>query len=471
MPSRPTRWNLAFTLTLAALAVSCEGGEEPSDGGARHAWAPGEVLYDTPAPDPRGWLDLRGLIHAHSVYSHDACDGKPREGETGPVNEPCLDSFRRALCRTEHDFVMLTDHNTSFGDSEFPDVLLYREAAGDALIRRDGKPVANRAACPDGGHPVLVMAGTESATVAVGLESHVSPDVETRHAVYGDATAEAIETMKAHGAISLLMHTDEWTVEQITTLPVDGFEMYNLHANALRGAGGALSLITKLRTPEELPQSDLVFLPIVNEDPRYTDTWGSVLATGARRVTTMATDCHENTFPQILPDGERIDSYRRMMLWFSNHLLVRPKPDGSWDDTSLKDALRAGRLYGAFEIFGYPHGFDYHAAEGGAAREMGESASLAAGATLHVTRPSVSLLDRRAQAPIITVKLLRAREGGWDTVAEGQGDLDYTPAAPGAYRAEVRIVPRHLREYLASYAELADQDFVWIYANPIYVTE
>ncbi len=312
---------------LFAVGCSSSGEDGPkTDGYAGPPWQPGQVLHETPAPDARGWLDLRGLIHAHSVYSHDACDNQPRDGETGPINQTCFDDFRRGMCQTEHDFIMLTDHNTSFGDTEFPDVLLYRQDLGDQLVERGGKPVANRAACPDGGHAVMILAGTESATIAAGLEEHVSTDVATRHDVYGSEQPDAISEMKAHGAVSILMHTENWTVDDITNLPVDGFEMYNLHANAITGAGGALSLVTKLqKNPEDLPQSDLVFLPIVNEDPRYIDTWGSALATGVHRVTTMATDCHRNSFPQILPDGERIDSYRRMMLWFSNHLLVKPK--------------------------------------------------------------------------------------------------------------------------------------------------
>lgn len=103
-------------------------------------------------------------------------------------------------------------------------------------------------------------------------------------------------------------------------------------------------------------------------------------------MTTLGNDCHRDTFPQLLPDGERIDSYRRMMLWFTNHLLVRLRGDG----------------------------------------------------------PCAASIQRR-------------------TVFE--------PAAPGAYRAQARIRPRHLRSHLASYANLADTDFVWIYANPIYVVD
>ena len=70
------------------------------------------------------------------------------------------------------------------------------------------------------------------------------------------------------------------------------------------GAGAAIGLLADLKTPEELPYPDLVFLPIFNEDKRYLERWGGVLAGGAKRVTTMATDCHQNTFDDLLPDGE-----------------------------------------------------------------------------------------------------------------------------------------------------------------------
>ena len=72
----------------------------------------------------------------------------------------------------------------------------------------------------------------------------------------------------------MLQHTEDWSVDELTTLPIDGFEMYNLHANTIMGAGAAIGLIADLKTPEELPYPDLVFLPIFNEDKRYLERWG-----------------------------------------------------------------------------------------------------------------------------------------------------------------------------------------------------
>jgi hypothetical protein len=420
-------------------------------------------------PGPRGWLDRRGLIHAHSVFSHDACDGEPRDEETDAINEPCFEDFRRDLCASLHDFVMLTDHRDSFTRTAFPDTLLYRESLGDQLVSRDGQATANWAAC-EGVDRQLIMAGAEAGTMPVGLEGHVSDVDSERSDIYGRADADALDLLKAAGAVTLVAHTETWTPQELIALPLDGFEMYNLHVNLTRNFGPALGLLNKISAnPELLPQPDLILLPILKEEDDYLATWATVLESGERRVTTMGTDCHRNTFPQVLPDGERVDSYRRMMVWFSNHLLIQPKGDGGWDDADVKEALRARRLYGVFEVFGYAEGFDFHAIEDGVVREMGETASLAAGVELSVSKPSVVDLDPTVEPPQIELRILRANGGQWEQIATGSDDLSHTVTRAGVYRAEVRITPRHLAVYLSSYIEHADQQYVWIYSNAIWV--
>ena len=51
---------------------------------------------------------------------------------------------------------------------------------------------------------------------------------------YTDSSSTAIARHKSAGAVVLVAHTEDWTPEQLTTLPLDGFEMYNLHANTLQ---------------------------------------------------------------------------------------------------------------------------------------------------------------------------------------------------------------------------------------------
>lgn len=456
-------------LSLAALATmaSCSSTDDSPTPPEAGGWGPGKAYASPEGVDARGFLDLRGIIHAHSIYSHDACDGEPFDADGNP-NQTCFDDLRRGICQVKHDFVMLTDHGSMFSDYEYPDVLLYRDDLGDELVMRNGEPAANRAGCPDG-TSAMIMAGTETGTMPVGLERHVSADLAERDAVYGDVSPEAIGQFKAAGAVSLVAHTEDWTVEQLTTLPLDGFEMFNLHANMYLAIGEAMGLLAKQNTPELLPHPDLAVLPLIREDSVYLDLWDKVLASGAHRVTTMATDAHRNTFKQLLPDGERTDSFRRMMLAFSNHLLVKPDANGAWDDTNLKEALRAERLYGVFEYLGYAEGFDYHAEQGAEVREMGQDASIASHAELRVARPHVRDLDPSVTPPEIRVRLLRATGSGWEEAAAASGDVAFQPTVPGAYRAEVRIIPHHLEGYLSSYADLAANEFVWVYSNAIYV--
>lgn len=458
--------------------VGC-GGEEtsqdPPDPPVETGWRPGQALPGE-RQGPRGQLDLRGLIHAHSVNSHDACDGEPWDEATGATNEPCFDDFRRDVCRVGHDFVMLSDHGERFSRTEFPDTLLYRADRGDRLVERAGGPVASFAACraddqlAGGPADVLILAGNESAMMPVGLPGHIAATEAERDAVYGAASADNVSALQAHGAVVLAQHTEDWTTADIVDLGFDGFEMYNLHANTIQGAGGVLELIgLQNQAPEELPAPDLFLLNILNEDARYLERWGDVLATGRQAVTTIGTDCHQNTFPQLLEDGERIDSYRRMMAWMSNHLLVRADPDGSYDDRHLVEALREGRLYGVFEVLGFPTGFDFHAEAGGATHEMGARLSLSSDLHLRVTAPEVRDLDPGAEAPKIVSVLYRAVAGGFEEVTRVEGDLDEAVAEPGAYRVEIRMEPRHLREHLGALADLADREIVWIYGNAIVV--
>jgi hypothetical protein len=477
----------ALSVTVALVASACTS---PSP---QAPWTTG-VAYDTArAPNSRGLLDRRGLIHSHSIYSHDACDNCPRllpdgtcppKDYSGPEdilvpNKQCFNDFRDGLCAVKHDFDFLTDHQGLFADTEYPNTLLYKADRGDKLITRDGNPVASEAACPNG-HTTLIMAGSEcggdpSSFLPVGIESHVAK--ELRPTTYGvDPNPETTAALRAKGAVLLTAHTEEWSVERLTdqTTQLDGFEMYNLHANLAftsHGTTAALNLIGRLLSNDTtMATPNLIFLSIFSEDPRYLNTWGSVLAKGVHRTTTMGTDCHRNAFPQVMADGERADSYRRMMSWFSNHILVKPNADGGFDDVGLKTGLKKGRVYGAFEVYGYPVGFDYHAEVGSSIFEMGDEVDHTSGATLKVKMPAVQQLNPKRTPPTLTARILKAIDGGWQEVATGSGDLSFKPTEAGAYRSEIRIVPLHLREDLNGDADtLLAQDYVWIYSNPIYV--
>jgi hypothetical protein len=431
-------------------------------------WAPGTVYRTPTQPNARGLIDRRGIIHSHSYYSHDACDNMPVD-DAGMPNLTCFEDFRRGICQSGHDFDFLTDHPAHFVEHEFPDTLLYRADRGDTLIDHGMGPTANRLACPNGAPSVLIMAGTESGTMMpVGLEGHVP----TRDTIYDDGrNPDAVNATKAQGAVALVAHTEGWTPDELTQLPLDGFEMYNLHANSILNAALVADWALKIDAKmfDGLPDPNIFLAGYHLEDPRYLTTWGTTLSRGIKRVTTMGTDCHRNSFPEIAQDGERIDSYRRMMAMFSNHVLLRANSDGTYDDRDLKAALKAGRVYGAFDFMGYPEGFDFVALQGGATHEMGDE--VAVGAQLQVTVPHIERLDPGWVAPEVVTHIYKAIDGGWQDEASTSTDetLTFTTTEPGAYRAEVRMTPKHLRGYAGVRQDVIHDERPWVYSNAIYV--
>ncbi|MBI3181323.1 MAG: hypothetical protein HYZ28_04195 [Myxococcales bacterium] len=93
----------------------------------------------------------------------------------------------------------------------------------------------------------------------------------------------------------------------------------------------------------------------------------------------------------------------------------------------------------------------------------------ARGVRLVVQRPGVRQLDPAAEPPILILRLLRARDKGWDVVAEAEeGGLEVDVAHVGAYRAEVRMVPSHLSPFAGRRVDLVKADRPWIYSNAIY---
>jgi hypothetical protein len=425
-----------------------------------NAFDPWAVMESDELPLVRGMRTWRGIVHTHSPYSHDACDDEPFID--GVRNEQCYLDVRAGMCLTAQDYVFLTDHSTLFADYEFPEVLLYQE--GDTLITREERPVANRLACPDG-RSVIVSAGTESAMMPIGIERHVADTPEARKAIYNSATVDSVQALREVGAKVFLQHTEEWDVETILDLDVDGIEMYNVHFNLMDNLGEAVKMALKMETaPEELPAIELALIAVFQENDADLYRWSKVLMTRDMPAV-LATDSHRNVFKGPSPDGERLDSFRRLMRWYSNYVLV---PDGPVDDKILKETIAAGRLYGVFDYLGYALDFDFHAEAGELVVEMGEHVD-GDEANLLVTMPEIWGLNPASPLqPELRSIILKANDGEWETVAEGLGDLSAT-VGPGAYRAEIRMVPNHLRPWLGPFADDYIKEWIWIYSNVIYV--
>lgn len=471
------------------LLCSCGGDGVASDAGELDAGADATVAHVDAGPVPLWPADLpdtttlgvrrgrhlaRTIVHLHSPLSHDACDGMGFAN--GLLNVPsCLADFRAAACALHMDALMVTDHATHLSEVAFADAFWIDASAGDErVLDASGATIASRMACPDGRH-ILVTVGSENTLMPVGLLHHAgtTTDPAMLADLYHQDGAAAAATFRAAGALIFYAHTESKTLDQIRGTQPDGIEIYNTHANIdphIRPDYLGLEslsfvpMLLKFTDARNRMAPDLALLAFLSEATPDLITWDTLLAEGMHLTGTGGCDAHENAFPQMMPDGERGDSYRRMMHWHTQHLLV-----DTIDRAGVMDALDRGRLYLTFEVFGTPMGFDFRAeASDGAIAEMGDS--IPVGATLHLVRPSLPAGFPSDPPPTITMRILRAAAGGGVEVASGSGaELTFTTTRAGVYRAEVHMTPEHTRPYLGAYADMLVHDVPWVYANPIYV--
>lgn len=463
----------ALALTALALLTSACGGDDvvPIDASPYPAWR-----RDLPAADAmtvrRGLTPVRGIIHLHSPYSHDACDGMPRPG--GAPDEACLAHLREALCTLRIGYAALTDHDDSMADEDFPTLFLARGA--DELLPSPTAPTAARLRCADG-HSVLLTVGGENPLMPIMLDRHVPGDVATRHDVYNADTPEAVAAFRAAGGLVWIPHTEQRTTAELVTLAPDGLELYNLHANldpdireqylGLDPAGGIRAALAFADQNASGPEPDLALLGFLEPSTPALARWDELHAAGLRVTGSAGTDAHENSLPLVLRDGERGDSYRRMMRWFANVVLT-DRPD---DPVAIEAALADGRMFVAFELLGTPVGFDVVARDGATTVELGGELPASPTATLEVTVPTVHELSSALPAPSVTARIVRIDGAGPVEVAAGPGPTLTAPLdRPGAYRVEIRMTPRHLGPYLGTLGPAyAERELPWVYGNPIYV--
>ncbi|HKY59816.1 MAG TPA: hypothetical protein VJP59_02295 [Gemmatimonadota bacterium] len=410
-------------------------------------------------------LSRRAIVHVHSVYSHDACD-EAAQDELERTNEPCLERFRRALCDTRVDAAFLTEHDRWLVRADsLAEALLFRP--GDRPVVVEGRLVANRLPCG-----TVLFAGAENVLMPVGFDSLPGGSREERRAYFDAEGPDATEAFHRYGAVVLMPHPESAPAERIAALRPDGIEVYNPHSNFApkhRRAQGLSRLGAFVRLAPyvlRLTRShpDLALLSIFHANHAAIDRWDALLS---RRMVFGfgASDAHENALPIHLADGDRGDSYFRMLPWVTNALLVEP-PAGP---VQFEAALRRGRFYAVLEAWGTPSGFDFHLRGRSGAVEMGRTVRYDPGQRLIVRRPSVSGLAAALPEPGIRIRLYRIEGRSRTVVADSRGSIDAPVPGPGAYRVEVGIVPRHLSPYLGDRDGRDLPEVPWIYSNPVRV--
>jgi hypothetical protein len=499
------------------------------------ASAPPDRAVDGPAAPLQA---TRVLVHLHSAYSHDACDGKGIVG--GKLNTTCLKELRAAVCSAHVGAALLTDHPSFMSSYTMQEDLLFDAGAGDQLILENGQPIANRIPCPGGGS-ALLMVGFESSPhgTPLGLEAlPADPDLYlgVTDSVDPVVLKQRVQGLRALGAVTAVVHSEEADLSVKTILDggFEAMEWYNLHANITALIGPDLLSFNIANIPQLVvavgkliqlkdflsgatggPHPDLAYLVLLDVAPEQGIVkWQQAQATRPLRGF-LGSDIHQNVAidgsvcaglaglacqaalglaegalgqpipapvknlllqggPILLADGVRLDGYARLMRWLDNRVLV---PTVGVQE--IKEALREGRTFGVFSVFGDPQGFSFTAEGQGGPLVMGESA--AGPLTLKVRAPDRPCDPGLGGAPFsaadaakaeLRTRLLRLEASGPVLVEESLSPgalIERTVTQPGAYAVEIWIRPRHLNAALGTLPSLADREYRWVMSNPIYL--
>jgi hypothetical protein len=457
----------ALLLLLAACSTSQGDTDADTTPAPANSWPEGEWNPRMPEASEsiasvRGLVHRRAVFHVHSPYSHDACDG---EGYVdGVMDTSCEADLRAALCTDRYDAAFITDH-PDYGDTQ-PFASLFHAHDGDEWVYDDaGKPYALNIPCEDG-HIVQWRAGFEDDLMPVSLHDHVDPDPTTRHELLNASTADATAAIQAAGGYVFIAHTEQRALADLETLQdlgLHSIEAFNVHAmfspeirvSALGlDPTGWASDIGPFTMQGATGQPDLLFLAVHQEQPPSIANWDGLLQRGPMMATGGA-DSHQNVLPLMLSDGERVDSYRRGLRWFTT--ILQAKGTSAAD---IDEAVAARRAFVAFEALGTPTGLDVHLqAEDGAVYEMGANAPTG---TLTVTCPTLADgSPHGSAAPEISVIVYK--DGApWQTEC-GSWQVDR-----GVYRVRVDIVPHHLEPFLGGSQTLI-KSYPWVYSGAIRV--
>ncbi len=466
-------WLLLIALLVAGCPTddadddSAQDDDDTTDVDDSVPWTGDLPTLDGEIASPRGFTPLRSILHFHSVYSHDACDGFGYVD--GVLDEVCLEQMRDGLCRVGIDLAYVSDHPSYAAHHPFEEILLPR--GDDEPIVEGGETVANRIVCPDG-RDVIYMAGFEDSLMPLGMDRHAAPYGDEADELYDRTDQTLFDEVAAAGGMVFQEHPEERdlaTLEAYQDMGLVGLEVFQLHSMLDPGSReeiygldpfGWIEDIGPFTEPEGTGEPDLLFLAFFQELGPNVDRWDHLLQRGPM-VGMAATDAHRNVMPIELRDGERPDGYRRNFRWFSNIVLADTR-----DTVAVDEAVAAGRLLMAFEIFGMPDGTALWYADGsGTEHEMGATCTGCAGGTLHLECPVLSANSPRdgVNAPEIAATIFRDGEP-WQT---GCGEFEVSET--GVYRARVDITPHHLVPFLGDDPSPYLHPYPWVYTNAIRV--
>ncbi len=259
---------------------------------------------------------------------------------------------------------------------------------------------------------------------------------------------ELAERAAADGRLAVVGYPEE--VRDLGAGGYDGVEVYNLYTNAKRVSYAALffdGVWSYWGRPE------LLFARFYERPAENLRRWDELNAAGARRAYAFAgNDAHANvgltlgdrTGREVF--GFRLDPYGRSFRVVRTHVLL--ERGARLEESSLLAALKSGRSFIAYDLFGDATGFRFEADSGAERRTLGEEIRL----------PESGAVKLTARSPV-ECRTVFFRDGQVFAEVKDSALAEVSADRRGVYRVEV---------YLDQLGGLLGGK-PWIISNPIFV--
>ncbi|MCA1619453.1 MAG: hypothetical protein LC795_09125 [Acidobacteria bacterium] len=262
------------------------------------------------------------------------------------------------------------------------------------------------------------------------------------------ALSDLATRARSEGRLAVAGYPEE--VRDLGAGVYDGVEVYNVYTNAKR-----INYVTLFFDGlwSYWGRPELLFARFYERPHESLRRWDELNAAGARRAYAFAgNDAHANVGLSFQDQAGgklfdlKLDPYERSFRLVRTHVLL-PR-DTPLDESSLLAALRSGRSFLAFDLFGDPTGFRFTADNGRDVRTMGEEVQLPAGGAVRLA----------ARAPV-KCRTVFFRDGRAAAEVKDSASAEFNADRKGVYRVEV---------YLEQLGSLLDGK-PWIISNPIFV--
>ena len=358
------------------------------------------------SPHDEPFDEYAGVFHVHSSL--------------GGHSTGRLEEIVRAARRERLAFVVMTEHPSPFFNT------------AEATLR--------------GEHEGVLFLGGSELVASDGGRLFVVPGVAPP--ARNPPLRELVARAGSEGRLAVVGYPEQ--VRDLAAGDYDGLEVYNLYTNAKR-VNYATLFFDALWSYRGRPE--LLFARFYERPDENLRRWDEVNASGARRVYALAgNDAHANvglSFREQTGEevfGVTLDPYERSFRLVRNHVLLGK--GAKLDAESLLAALRAGRSFIAFDLFGDASGFRFKAEGDAERRTMGEEIQLPPGGSVKLT----------ARSPL-KCRTVFFRDGQVAGEVKDSRQAELNADRTGVYRVEV---------YLDQLGSLLDGK-PWIISNPIFV--